>query len=99
MATAEAIKFMNEAVRPVAEQLRALAAELDSLDVRWAAIQAQFPDTTDVMDDGREAEGVSRLSGRDVRDLMYAVGLVKGTLASIAAATLEKPCVRPLRAE
>lgn len=92
---AEVTRFLNEAARPVAEKLRALRAEFASLDVRWQQIQASVPNTVEVIDDGRAAEGVSVLTGQDVNDLMYAVGLVNGALQGLAAATIEKPCVRP----
>lgn len=95
---AELTRFLNEVARPTAEKLRALRAELASIDVRWQRVQSLVPNTSEVITDGRAAEGVTQLTGSDVRDLLYAVGLVNGQLQALAAATLEKPCVRPLQA-
>jgi hypothetical protein len=92
---AEVTRFLNEAVRPVAEKLRALRAEFASLDVRWQQISGQVSQTADIIVDGRADEGVNQLTGQDLHDLMYAVGLVNTQLQALAPATIEKACVRP----
>ena len=95
---AELTRFLNEVVRPTAEKLRGLRAELASIDVHWQRVQALVPNTSETISDNRAAEGVTQLTGQNVHDLMYAVGLLSGQLQALAAATIEKPCVRPLQA-
>ena len=93
----EVIKFLNEVVRPNAEILRALKAKYSALDVKWAQIIELVPANADLIDDGREAEGVTRLTNNDVRDLMYGImAVIKPAIEGLAASTIEKPCVRVL---
>ena len=65
-----AIKFSNEQVRPLAESFRALKARVDAALVTWyGGVNALFPNDSTALSDGREAEGVSRLTGADVNSL------------------------------
>lgn len=88
------IKFMNEELRPLCERLRALAYEIDAAKFRWAeAVKVLPPGSNDVVDDGRSAEGVSRLTVQNVLD---AVTVLDGVRAATSDATVAKPCVRSL---
>lgn len=92
----QAIRFTNETVRPLCEKLRALAAEIAAAQTIWfGGINALFPNDTTALADGRENEGVSRLTGANVNSAM-------GVLIAVAGATnaeiIAKPCVRPLAA-
>ena len=96
---AEAIRFVNEVIRPTAEKMRGLKAEIDAATVAWfAGLNSAITNTADLLDDGREAEGVSRLTGADVVNLItqmmaYQTQLNAGGVASV----ISKPCVRTLQ--
>lgn len=90
-------KFTNEVVRPTAERLRKLKAELASINVLWSSeISSLITNDIDTIDDSRVQDGVSVLKGSDVHDLMYIIGLISDTLNNASAGTIEKPCVRTL---
>ena len=96
----ESIKFVNEQVRPAAEKLRALQAELNAMLTTWHSGigTAMTADLAAPIEDGREAEGISRLTANDVVNLMAAVTDVQAALDEVGrAAVIAKPCVRPLR--
>jgi len=63
-----AIRFVNEQLRPIAEKMRATKIELKQSFADWQQkIAAQVPsDAKEMLEDGREAEGVTRLSGADI---------------------------------
>jgi len=91
----QAIRFVNEQVRPLCEKLRALKAEFDALSPIWyGGINTVITNSTqDAIADGREDEGISRLTGADIH----------GAVAQFLAITpnseiIAKPCVNPLRA-
>ena len=98
---AEAIRFVNEFIRPCAEKLRNLKAEIDSglntWDARLSAVVGSSVD--DDLADGRETEGVSRLTAADVNSFMAKANGFQGLMEQAGVlAAIEKPCVRPLQA-
>ncbi len=98
---ARAIRFTNEQVRPMAEKLRAIKAEIDGMMVDWfGGMNALVPnDNAEALEDGREAEGVSRLDGEDIVGLITVVQAVQTTLDTAGYSDrIAKPCVRPLDA-
>jgi hypothetical protein len=97
----QAIKFSNEQIRPMAEKLRALKAEIDATMVTWFnGMNSLIPNSNDEMlEDGREAEGVSRLDGDDIAGLIIVVQALQAELNTAGYADrISKPCVRPLSA-
>ena len=93
----EAIRFVNEQIRPLCEKVRALDAEINSMNSLWSSgLNAFFPNTTEAVDDEREDEGVSRLTGADINQ---AVGILNNIEAAANAEIIAKPCVRALRAD
>lgn len=97
----EAIRFVNEVIRPTAERLRAMRAECENIQTRWfqGANGSRLADLItnsagDPIVDGREGEGITRLTGADVTNL---IGQVQ-TVASLNAEIVNKPCVNPLDA-
>ena len=93
----EAVRFVNEQVRTIAEDLRALKARIRAAQTSWfAGLNQRFPNTTDLVEDGREAQGVSRLTGANVNSLM---SVAIGVGDAINDEIVSLPCVRPLRAE
>lgn len=93
----QAIKFSNEQVRPLAEDFRALLARVTAAETSWnGGINAMNPnDPQELVNDGREAEGVSRLNGADINSFMSVILAMK---AASNSEIIAKPCVRPLQA-
>jgi len=95
------IKYVNEIVRPMAEKLRALKAELDDALATWHTQTAAIlpVDQTEQVDDGRAAEGISRLTGNDVILVVVQMQAIQTLLNGAGVAgVISKPCVRPLAA-
>lgn len=90
----EAIRFVNEQIRPLAERLRAEMVLITSIETAWfAGINAEFPNDSSLVDDHRNAEGVSRLTGADINSIMsIAIGMRNAGNTQI----ISKPCVRAL---
>ena len=92
----EAIAFVNEYIRPMCETLRYMNARGADWATKWTEISSKFPDDTSAVEDGREGEGISRLTGADIN----AVSTVFGTLLTImdtsAEPAIATPCVRPV---
>jgi hypothetical protein len=64
----QAIKFCNEVVRPLCERARGLKADIDAARAAYDGYLGGFfyGHDTEAVDDGRQAEGLSRLLGSDV---------------------------------
>ena len=94
----EAVRYANEVVRPLAESVRALKAQIDAATVAWfGGINAHYSEGADTLEDGRESEGVSRLTGGDVTDLLTQLIALQTALdAGGVADVISKPCVRPI---
>lgn len=91
---AQAIKFVNEQVRPLAEQARALKAQITSMTTDWfGGINVAIPNTTDLVADGR-TDGVNLLTGADVNS---AVSNLIAAHDALNDQIIAKPCVRPLQ--
>lgn len=92
-----AIRFVNEKVRPIAEQIRALKATIDVVLIEWnGQISSLVTNNTEAVADGRDAEGVSRLSGADVTNLITALQGLQTRLDQAGVRdVISKPCVRP----
>ena len=96
---ADAIRWTNEVVRPMAESVRALKALTDAALVTWyAGLNAVITNSaSDPVQDGREAEGVSRLTGADVNSFVAILaGFQTDMQASGVPGVISKPCVRPI---
>lgn len=91
----EALAFVNNQIRPLAELARAFRARVADAKIEWfGGINTLVPNTAETIDDGREAEGVSRLVGTDVNGLMSVlIGMADAGNDQI----IEKPTVRPLQ--
>lgn len=92
------ISFCNNFVRPHAERMRALDAQGDAALVTWfSQIAAACPNDASPIADGRENEGVSRLTGADVSSFITQVAAYQTALnESGVADVVSKPCVRTL---
>jgi len=97
---AQAIRFANEQVRPLAEKMRALKAEIDAALVDWnGGINTTVGSSgDDTLADGREAEGISRLTAADISNLVTQLTAYQTQLDQAGVAdVISKPCVRPLQ--
>ena len=97
----EVIRFTNESVRPLCEKIRALKAEIDAAMLQWhgggigALVTA---DMAGAVKDGREAEGVSRLTGNDVVGAVNQFQAIQTALNGVGVMdVVSKPCVRTLQ--
>lgn len=103
---ARATRFMNEVGRPIAERVRDLIEDARRAEQAWRdEIGALIPNDAGVaLDDGREAEGVSRLNGQEINSARavwkalvdLADGNAVATLANVET-RLGKLAVRTLR--
>ena len=93
---AEAIKFVNEYIRPMCENIRYMKARGDDFALKWAQVSASFPNDTSLVEDGRGAEGVSRLTGADINAVATVFNTLLGDIDATATSVIAKPCIRPL---
>jgi hypothetical protein len=97
----QAIAFTNQSIRPLCEKVRALKAEIDDATTAWfGGINTTIGSSAnDTLHDGREDEGISRLTGDDITAAMVLFLSIQTTLDGAgAAARIQKPCVRPIEA-
>lgn len=94
----EAIRFCNEVVRPLAEEARAFSIRLAAMRSEWYGGKNNvFGTSGDTVEDGREAEGVSRLTAGDVTNLIaQLIAVAPGETGAFNAEIIQKPCVRML---
>jgi hypothetical protein len=94
----QVIAFCNNFIRPHAERMRALDVQGDTALVTWfGQIAALCPNDSSPIADGRENEGVSRLTGADVNNFITQVAAYQTALnAGGVADVISKPCVRTL---
>ena len=92
----EEIKFVNEYIRPMCETLRYMKARGDDFAIKWAGLSGGFPNDTSVVEDGRDAEGISRLTGADINAVATVFNTLLGDIDATAETVIAKPCVRPL---
>lgn len=95
---AAAIKFVNEVVRPLAEEARALSIRLGAMRTAWyGGMNTVFANAVDTVEDGRSAEGVSRLTAGDVTNLVaQLIAVAPGEQRAFNSEIIQKPCVRIL---
>jgi hypothetical protein len=92
----EAIRFTNEAVRPLAERFRQLKNDIDSALAAYnSGLGAIFTSgQAEPISDNRENEGVSRLTGNDVLLFVSQLQAFQTQLDGVGvAAVVSKPCV------
>lgn len=92
----EVIRYVNEVIRPMSERARDLRDDIANALATWhggigAAVTA---DLAAAVEDGREAQGVSRLTCNDVVGTMALLTNVAAVLnAEGVAAVIAKSCV------
>mgnify|MGYP006434468637 FL=1 len=94
----EIIRLSNETVRPLAEQVRNLGLMLLAIDADVQRVLPSVPnDAAEVVDDGREDEGVPRLTGADVHALEAIRQQILTQLTPEAQVVIARAAVRPPR--
>lgn len=93
----EAIRLTNEIIRPLAERMRNLIAELEAAQEMVDRIMPTIPADSTIVEDGREAEGVSVLTGLDIHGLVEIRGAILLLATPQARALVSKASVRPMR--
>jgi len=96
----EAIQFVNEIIRPLSEWVRGTNVIVDEAAAEWIgqAMNAYFANGPDTVEDGREAQGVSRATAQDVTDFVGVVAAIKAVLDAPGVMDIvRKLCVRTLR--
>ena len=96
---AEAIRFVNEVVRPMAERLRDEFHRLSDAQLQWfGGINNLIAnDGQEELADGREAEGISRLDGADIHLFMAnALNVLAVLNGGGVMGVIAKPAVRQL---
>jgi hypothetical protein len=94
----EVLRYVAEVIRPHAEKFRNLKHTVDAALQVWNdQILPNCPYDSSPIADGREAEGISRLTGADVTRVIIQLGLFQDAM-NVAGVntTISKPCVRPL---
>ena len=90
----EAIRFVSEQIRPLCEKIRAIKCQLVSMKADWDGhVGALIPNDTSALEDGRESEGVSRLTGADINNTRNTLA---GLITAINDSVIQKPCVRSI---
>lgn len=94
----EDIRFVNEVIRVIAEEARAFKIRANALQSAWfLGLNSHFANSDDTIEDGREAEGVSRLTAGDVTNLVAQVTkIAEGQSEEWNQEIIQKPCVRVL---
>jgi len=92
----EAILFSNETIRPLSELARRLYYECKAAVPEWADVASEIPSSGGTIQDGREAEGVSRLTCDDIRVLTSFLGTYIAAYEAATESAMVKPCVRRL---
>ncbi|VTR96052.1 unnamed protein product [Gemmata massiliana] len=91
-----AVAFTNY-VRQGSELLRSVVIFAEAMKNQWfGGLNVLIPNTTDVVKDNREGEGIAALTGQDVNAVMsILVALAPGGANNPNAQQVAKPCVRP----
>jgi len=94
------IVYNNESIRPLAEKMRSLDAEIDAALVTYniqisAAISGNVDG--DIIEDGREGDGVSRMTKSDLTNFVTQLQAYQTQLNLAGVAdVISKPTVRVL---
>ncbi len=94
----EAIRYVNEVIRPVCEEIRALEARISSHITTWDnGVNALIPVDGGEVQDSRD--DVSTLQGNDVVGVMVQLNAIRDLLNQVGVpGVIAKPCVRALEA-
>ncbi len=89
------VRFVNDEIRPLCEAARALKARIAVATTEWyGGVNALTTNDSNLLVDGREAEGLFPLTGADVTN---AIGNLISVASGVNDEIIQKPCVNPLR--
>lgn len=95
---AQAIRFVNEVIRPMAEAVEALDANVQIAADRYVAEFAPLVSgnvAADTIEDGRAAEGVSRMTLGDVQNFATQMAALRTLFDQVGVRdVIRKPGVR-----
>jgi len=94
----EVARWTNEVIRPLAEDLRALNIKCENTLAQWyAGKNALIKNDNSIIQDGRQNEGVSVLTGVDINSFMAQVAAIVSQFDTAGVSdVIQKPCVRSL---
>jgi len=95
----EVINLVNESLRPMAERVRGVLAELEAIGPTVDRILASgvVPNDASVLIDGRASEGITPLMGAHIHGLLAVRTAILALNTTESAALIELASVRPLR--
>lgn len=96
-----AISYINASLRPAAESVRNLKAQIDAMLINWnATIDPMVPNDGTAVVDGRDAEGINRPTSAQVRTFVgYLTTLQTQLNGANVAAGIAIMCVRALQVQ
>ena len=94
----EAIAFANNYIRPMCETLRYVTVRGEDWAKKWSTVSSLFPNDTSELQDGRDAEGISKLTAQDINNVAVVFNALLNLMDESAKTAVAKPCVRPLLA-
>jgi hypothetical protein len=91
-------RYVNETTRPLAEAFRDLYFKCKDAKLAWdGSISALCPVDGGDVEDGRDSEGVSRLTGNDVVGMQVRIADFITAMEQVGVLdVVRKPCVRNL---
>jgi len=93
MATAKQ-NFVDQAIRTIAEDLRAVLVKIDDADIEWdSGMNAVFDNDATAYVDGRADEGLRQMVESDIHQF---IGVMTAIRAAGNNQIIKKPTVRPL---
>ena len=92
----EAIKFVNDYIRPMCETLRYMTVRGVDWSAKWEEVATKFPNDTSLVEDGRSEEGISRLTSADIHNVSTVFISLLTMMDASSQTAIAKPCVRPL---
>lgn len=92
------VAFLNDRARPRAEAIRDLFAMMDDDAKKWAELADSVPnDDKEIIEDGRDRDGVSRISGADLVLFQAVCEKMNSAVNELSELpVITKICVRPL---
>lgn len=97
----EAVAALNEGIRPASEDLRATYYGLLALKAKIVdgGILAKIPAGGGVIQDGRESEGVTRVTADEFRKITTFANTFISAYEAAGVGAMQRPCVRTLRVQ
>lgn len=100
----EAVRFIREEIRPIAERSRAATTKIRSILAKWngnadfgvVGLSTLIPDEEGVVVEGREAEGIGNLTCANINSIMRGLAIAE---AAYDDGLMEKACVRSLNVD